>query len=79
MLIDDNRDFIYELKILGATYTDEMKRKFPMTYTCAAAVAEKSLIINSKPDSIVSDFPERIEKSVLLFKFPTTLVTVFFF
>jgi hypothetical protein len=41
-LIVDNLDFIYELNILGATYSDEMKRKYPMTFTCAAAVTEKS-------------------------------------
>jgi len=34
-------DFLYELNILGATHTDELKRKHPMTYTCARAVTEK--------------------------------------
>jgi hypothetical protein len=42
MMIVGNLDFISELNILGATYTDEMKRKHSMTYSCAAVVAEKS-------------------------------------
>jgi hypothetical protein len=40
-LIVDNLDVIEEINILGATYADEMKRKHPMTYTCASAVNEK--------------------------------------
>jgi hypothetical protein len=40
-LIVDNLDFIYELNILEATYTDEMKRKHSMTYVCGSAVTEK--------------------------------------
>jgi hypothetical protein len=41
-LLVDNLNVIYQLNILGATYTDEMKRKHPMTYTCESAVTEKS-------------------------------------
>jgi hypothetical protein len=38
----DYWDFIYELKILEATYSDEIKGKGPMVYTCATAVTDKS-------------------------------------
>jgi hypothetical protein len=37
-LIADILDFIEELNIPGTTYTDEMKRKQPMSYTCASSV-----------------------------------------
>jgi hypothetical protein len=41
-LIVDNLDFIYELNILGTTYTHEMKRKYPMIYHCVSVVTKKS-------------------------------------
>jgi hypothetical protein len=76
-LIVDNLDFTYELNILGATYTDEIKRKHSMTYTCTSAVTEKlqdQCGVYLDLDGIAIGSPIRLAYEVII---PMTTLNIF--